>query len=238
MTSLASIAAAVASRPSRTDCSRSATDSPSLPGRTGASSAGPSAPDVPPLRPRVRDLLSRAAALFDAPHSPLREAAPRAGRRGFTSGAAWMRLALETVRGVPCPLRGPGYGHLGLIKYGLAAAAALLWAGVAWALGLSLLAPFAVLVFYAIEAQMVFLFPLALDGSARPFRTARAWTGRAGGTIAVLRIVLPLAGVMLLGGVVGRGFVRCWCLGCLAVCLWYEGSGPVCRGGVTTAAHA
>jgi hypothetical protein len=21
---------------------------------------------------------------------------------------------------------------------------------------------------------------------------------------------------------VGRGFVRCWCLGCLAVCLWYE----------------
>ena len=28
-----------------------------------------------------------------------------------------------------------------------------------------------------------FLFPLALDGSARPFRTARAWTRRAGGTI-------------------------------------------------------
>src|SRR5205823_3911054 len=23
-------------------------------------------------------------------------------------------------------------------------------------------------------------------------------------------------------GIVGRGFVRCWCLGCLAVCLWYE----------------
>ncbi len=111
---------------------------------------------------------------------------------------------------------------MGLIKYGLAAAAALLWAGVAWALGLSWLAPVAVLVFYAIEAQMVFLFPLALDGSARPFRTAQARTRRAGGTSAVLRVVLPLAGVMLLGGMVGRGLVRCWCLGCLAVCLWYE----------------
>jgi hypothetical protein len=27
---------------------------------------------------------------------------------------------------------------------------------------------------------------------------------------------------MLLGGLAGRGFVRSWCLGCLAVCLWYE----------------
>src|SRR5260370_32903086 len=114
MTRLSSIAAAAASRPSRTDYSRSATDSPSSPGRTGASSAGPAAPDAPPLRPRVRVLLSRAAALFDAPHSHLREAAPHAGRRGFTSGAAWMRFALETVRGVPCPLQGPGYGRMGL----------------------------------------------------------------------------------------------------------------------------
>jgi hypothetical protein len=111
---------------------------------------------------------------------------------------------------------------LGLIKYGLATTAALVWAGAAWAEGLPLLAPFAVLVFYAVEVQMVFLFPLALDGSARPFRTARAWTRRAGGTIAAMRVVLPLAAVMLLGGLVGRGFVRCWCLGCLAVCLWYE----------------
>jgi predicted MPP superfamily phosphohydrolase len=133
-----------------------------------------------------------------------------------------MRLALETVRGIPCPPLAAGYGRLGFIKYALAATAALLWAGAAWALRLPLLAPLAVVVFYAIEAQMVFLFPLALDGCVRPFRTARAWTRRAGGTLAVLRVVLPLASVMLLGGVVGRGFVRCWCLGCLAVCLRYE----------------
>ena len=34
--------------------------------------------------------------------------------------------------------------------------------------------------------------------------------------------VMPLAAVMLAGGFLGRGFVRSWCLGCLAVCLWYE----------------
>jgi uncharacterized protein len=69
---------------------------------------------------------------------------------------------------------------------------------------------------------MVFLFPLALDGSVTPFRSAWVWTRRAGGTFAAMRVVLPLAAVMLFGGLVGRGFVRCWCLGCLAVCLWYE----------------
>src|SRR5262249_37135522 len=26
----------------------------------------------------------------------------------------------------------------------------------------------------------------------------------------------------LFGGLAGRGFLRSWCLGCLAVCLWYE----------------
>ena len=34
--------------------------------------------------------------------------------------------------------------------------------------------------------------------------------------------VLPLAAVMLFGGLIGKGFVRSWCLGCLAVCIWYE----------------
>ena len=37
-----------------------------------------------------------------------------------------------------------------------------------------------------------------------------------------MRVVLALAFTMLFGGLVGRGFLRSWCLGCLAVCLWYE----------------
>jgi len=80
---------------------------------------------------------------------------------------------------------------------------------------------FAPLAFYLVEVQMVFLFPVSLDGSARPFRDARRWTRRAGGTVAALSIVLPVAFTMVFGGLAGRGFVRSWCLGCLAICVWY-----------------
>ena len=112
---------------------------------------------------------------------------------------------------------------LGLIKYALACAAALGGAVAAVWLGAWPLAVLAVPLFYAVEAQGVFLFPLALDGEVRaPFRVARRWTVRAGGTWRVMATVMPLAAVMLAGGFVGRGFVRSWCLGCLAVCLWYE----------------
>jgi predicted MPP superfamily phosphohydrolase len=133
-----------------------------------------------------------------------------------------MRLALEILRGRPCPATAFNYGRLGLIKYGLAGGVAMLWAVTVCAWHVPWLVPLAVVAFYAVEAQMVFLFPVALDGSARPFAAARHWTRRAGGTVAVMRVVVPLACTMLFGGLIGRGFLRSWCLGCLAVCLWYE----------------
>jgi predicted MPP superfamily phosphohydrolase len=171
---------------------------------------------------RARDLLTRAATCYDALGSPLCAAAVGAAFGGFASGAEWMRLALETLRGQPCPRAAFNFQWLGLIKYGLAAGVALLWAIAACAWHVTWLVPLAVVAFYAVEAQMVFLFPLALDGSAHPFGAARRWTRHAGGTIAVMWVVLPLACTMLFGGLVGRGFLRSWCLGCLAVCLWYE----------------
>ena len=177
---------------------------------------------MPHRRVRVRDLLTRAALLYDAPESPFCAAAPAAACGGFASGAQWMRLALETVRGRPCISSAIHFQRLGLIKYGLAAGVALVWAVAAWAWQVLWLVPLAAVAFYAVEAQMVFLFPLALDGNASPFGAARRWTRRAGGTVAVMRVVVPLACVMLFGGLSGRGFLRCWCLGCLSVCLWYE----------------
>jgi hypothetical protein len=78
------------------------------------------------------------------------------------------------------------------------------------------------ILFYLYEVQMLFLFPLALDGSPNPFRDARDLTRRAGGTLHAAGIVMVLAAVMLFGGFLGRGFVRCWCLGCLSVCIWYD----------------
>src|SRR3954447_16934954 len=134
MTSSSSTAAAAGSRPSPTGCSPSATGWPSSPGPTGASSAGPGSPDPTVGALRARDLLARAAELYDAPGGPRRAAAAGAARGGFAAGALWMRLALETIRGGPCPATGLRYQRLGLVKYGLAGGAALLWALAAWAL--------------------------------------------------------------------------------------------------------
>src|SRR6516225_5575308 len=164
MTNLSSIAAAADSRPSPTGCSPAATAWPSWPGPTGASSVKPASPEPARGRVHVRDLLARAAERYDAPGSPLRAAAAGAARGGFASGAQWMRLVLETLRGRPCPPTAFNYQRLGLIKYGLAGGVALLWAVAACAWHVPWLVPLAAVAFYAVEAQMVFLFPLALDG--------------------------------------------------------------------------
>ncbi len=173
-------------------------------------------------RARPRLLLRRAREIHDDPACPLGPASRDAWRGLFASGGDWMRLSLAHVRGRPLPAPVLDFEALGLIKYGLAAGAALLVAAAAVLLHAWPLLLLCVPAFYAVEAQMVFLFPLAIDGAAQPFREARRWTVRAGGTVAVLAVVLPVAGFMLLGGFARQGFLRSWCLGCLAVCIWYE----------------
>ncbi len=173
---------------------------------------------------RACSLLTRAARLYDSPDSGLARGAHVAWHEGFRGGAAWMAEAMAHVRGRPVSAALPRAHVLGFLKY----AAALLAALGAWALvvhaGLPLVMGFTlpVLAFYAVEVQMVFLFPLALDGAPHLLRASRALTRKAGGTLSVMGTVLVLAAVMLLGGLAGRGLVRCWCLGCLAVVLWYE----------------
>lgn len=178
---------------------------------------------VEPRAPaRAWDLLARARVIHDAPGCPLGPAARGAWRGLFATGGAWMRLALAHLRGRPLPAPTPNLNALGAAKYALAGGAAILVATAALLLHAWPLVALGLPAFYAAEAQTVFLFPLALDGTAHPFREARRWTVRAGGTLAVMAVVLPLAAFMLLGGFARQGFVRSWCLGCLAVCLWYE----------------
>ena len=167
-------------------------------------------------------LLRRAREVFDDSACPLEAASRDAWRVVFASGGEWMLLALGHLRGQLLPVPTRNLNALGAVKYGLACGAALL---VAAAAALPRAWPLVVLcvpAFYAVEAQMVFLFPLTLDGAARPFRQSRRWTVRAGGTLAVMAVVLPVAAFMLFGGFARQGFVRSWCLGCLAVCIWYE----------------
>jgi hypothetical protein len=170
-------------------------------------------------RVRAGDLLRQSCALLNAPAEGL---VLPPWRTGFAAGGRWMGACLAHLRGEPLAGTTLNLTALALVKYGLAGLAALPGLGFAFLLEQPLAAVLCAPLFYAVEAQMVFLFPLALDGSRRPFRASLRWTRRAGGTLAVMRIVMPLAGVMLFGGFTGRGFVRSWCIGCLAVCLWYE----------------
>ncbi len=170
----------------------------------------------------MNTLLQRARVLYDDPGCPLSSSAPSAWRGAFASGGDWMAATLAHLRGEPLPACRASLNVLGVVKYGLASAAALLVLTAMILYQAWVLLPLSVAVFYAVEAQMVFLFPLVLDGCAHPFREARRWTLRAGGTLEVMGVILPLACTMLLGGFARQGFVRSWCLGCLAVCLWYE----------------
>ena len=171
----------------------------------------------------ARSLLAYAQALYDDPALPFAAAAEQeAWKSGFVSGAEWMRLVLEHLCGTKLQSVDADFQYLGIVKYALCAVGALLWIVLTLATGLWILIPLAAFVFYAIEAQMVFLFPLALDGHTSLFCDSRLWTIKAGGTFHVMLIVMRLALVMLFGGFLGGGFVRSWALGCLSVVLWYE----------------
>jgi hypothetical protein len=191
-------------------------------------------------------LLGDARAIWDA-HPELGAEARRAWRGGFATGAAWMDAARRIPAGRPPRLPKGGLvrrNALGLLKNG---GAALLAAGAAaatfmvlapgvspWLAALATSAAF-VVSFYAIEGQMVFLFPLlddleeasAAGGPPPPgvlglLVACRRWTVRAGGTLGVMRVVMPISARMVFGGLLGMGFLESWCLGCIAVVRWYE----------------
>lgn len=176
-------------------------------------------------------LLECARAIYDLPGAPLALASRGAWRGGFGAGASWMGMALQITRGAP-PIA-PALERrtfwimnaLGLAKNGGAAlTAAVVGALLGRALGTGSVgwlvgAITFIAAFYAIEGQMVFLFPLALEGRAAE---CRKWTVKAGGTWRVMLTVVPISAGMVFGGFLGRGFLRSWCLGCLAVVVWYH----------------
>jgi predicted MPP superfamily phosphohydrolase len=91
--------------------------------------------------------------------------------------------------------------------------------------------------FYAAEAQMVFLFPEALLGRRVPWRSSRAMTVAAGGTLQVMVSVLPIAARMLgTGWWRGHGS-RSWVQGCLAVVLWHRHVAKSCKPWVEEVRH-
>lgn len=172
--------------------------------------------------PTPFELLEESETLLTSHPSLLLRAKSLSGK-GFCGGARWMKEAQNLLRGEKAPLPKHRYEWYGFLKYGLALLIGTLLTFISYQvipLGGALLV--FVLSFYAVEAQFVFLFPLLVDGSENPIRESRTLTVKVGGTIQVVSTVLPIAFVMLFGGIFGKGFLRSWCRGCLSVLLWYE----------------
>jgi predicted MPP superfamily phosphohydrolase len=144
--------------------------------------------------------------------------------RGFGSGARWMHAAMSLSGWRMPPFGDPReHGRRGWMKYGICSISALLAICASWRAGLPWLSPLAaVAVFYAAEAQWVFLFPEALLGRRSPWCSSRRLTVAAGGTRRVMAGVLPIAARMLATGWWRGEGRRAWVQGCLAVVLWHR----------------
>jgi len=176
--------------------------------------------------PAARDLLHAATSLYDNPSSGLRVPALECAGKLFASGGSWMARALAVVRGTAPQLTQRAGNLAGFLKYGVClSAAALVLIFIPIPLFARIL--LALFVFYLAEAQFVFLFPLLIEGDPTPWRTSLQLTVRAGGTLQVMRTVAQIAALMIFGGFMRHGFVRSWCIGCLAVVIWYTRVKPL-----------
>ncbi|MEZ6194535.1 MAG: metallophosphoesterase [Planctomycetota bacterium] len=133
-----------------------------------------------------------------------------------------MREVLARLRGRSHPRRLVDFRRAGWAKY-LSCTLSGVAAGLLTArISILLALPAAGLAFYLVEGRNVFLFPLLAEFGPRGRRTQAAAVRRAGGLLRVVATVTPIAATMLLGGVRGRGLVRPWLRGCLAIVLWYD----------------
>jgi hypothetical protein len=133
-----------------------------------------------------------------------------------------MGLALSELRGAPGVALPAGATRAGLLKYGAATAAGAAVLALLAPHSLAAAAPLAILAFYVVEGFGAFVFPALAAGIPSPFHESLASVKSSGGIAAVVPRILVIASVMLFGGFAGRGFLRSWCIGCLAMVLWHR----------------
>ena len=162
----------------------------------------------------------RQARLFLDVHTDLMESGLRA--TGFGKGGLWMSEALGVMRSRPSAPKEPKLAPLGYRKYGVCGLAGLLVGALAIPLGVPSVLMLGLAGFYVAEAHQAFTFPASIDYGRRGPKAARVLFHRAGGSISILTIIIPIAALMLLGWVINGRFRRNWFLGCTAILAWYE----------------
>lgn len=146
----------------------------------------------------------------------------------FKIGAEWMRECLETLRGREISRKLVSWNYYGVCKYLSCLLIALLVSCLFTDYGFIIQFLIFACTFYLLEAQSVFLFPLLIDtGEDRIWYRSFNMTLKAGGTIYVASVVVQIALFMIFGGfffkkLSSANFVRAWCIGCVAILIWYE----------------
>jgi len=166
-----------------------------------------------------RRFLSRAEKVYS--DNPLK-INPVSPKNKFFAGGIWMAEMLAFLRNQPpgaivhdIPFNRYGYG-----KYAAATACFALFLLVSYQF-CPLAMPLAILVFYWIEAQFLFLFPLLIDREHNPIWRSIQLTRRVGNLYALCNVI-PIAAYMLSGLLSREEPLRRWYVGCIAILIWYD----------------
>ena len=140
----------------------------------------------------------------------------------FPAGARWMhdRLAGLDKSNIRSWDPAINYNLYGFLKYGICMAGLLL-SGWWFLVSAPLLLPVSILVFYLLEIQFLFLFPLLLDNSDKPIRNGIREVFKIG-IINCLFTVIPIGFYMMIGLFHKRQRYRNWYIGCMAILIWYN----------------
>ena len=144
------------------------------------------------------------------------------GATMFPMGAKWMYDRLNELDGDNIRPFDPriNYNFYGCLKYGACLSGAFL---ATWWLQRHgpLLMPLSMLLFYLIEIQFLFLFPLLIDNARHPILTGIREVFRIG-VIKCLFTVIPISIFMMTGLLRKKDMFRNWYIGCLSILIWYN----------------
>ncbi len=144
------------------------------------------------------------------------------GLNVFSSGAVWMQAQLFQLDGKPAqPLHNANrFTKHGILKYGISLLAFFISAFLFGKYYVCLL-PLSVLIFYLVEVQFLFLFPLLIDEVPDPILKSFHATYMIG-VFRALVITMGIGIFMMVGLLRVRDPLYNWHIGCLAVLIWYR----------------
>jgi hypothetical protein len=140
----------------------------------------------------------------------------------FPAGARWMYDRLKELDENNRPPFDPtiNYTFYGTLKYAICLAGFSLATWWLSTLGL-LFIPLSIFIFYVLEVQFLFLFPLLIDHSSKPILTGIREVFNIG-LLKCLCTVVPISIFMMIGLCRRKDMTRNWYIGCLAILIWYN----------------